>query len=384
MLPCTRPRKLSHLGKMRPPLGERNEVQRCTGNGVLSKMLTSSELVSVLKTAAESTRLRILALLSGGELNVKDLTRILGQSQPRISRHLKLLAEAGLIERAREGSWAYFRLPAQGQPREAARQAELQLRDLVDKLLAAVNPDDAVFERDRQRAETVKREREEVAQAYFDKQASNWDRIRTLHVQEGQVEARMKATLGDGPFDVFVDLGTGTGRILELCSDVYRNGIGLDLNPAMLAYARSKLDRAGISHAQVRQGDIYSVALPDQCADAVVLHQILHFLSDPGRALAEAARLVAPGGRLLVVDFAPHSLEFLREEFAHHWLGFEQATLAQWLTNAGLSVSQTINLSPADAPDGDRLTVSLWLAERKAEAFPSSLRAPNTAFERTT
>ena len=271
----------------------------------------SDDIVTALKAAAEPTRLRILLLLTAGELSVKDLTQILGQSQPRISRHLKLLAEAGLIERFREGSWAYFHVS------DRTKGGRLAL-----DLLALVNDADQGIARDRERAEALKREREAAAQSYFRTHAADWDRIRTLHVAESEVEEAMRKALGPGPFKLLIDMGTGTGRILELFADRYERALGFDLNQAMLAYARSKLSKAQIARAQVRHGDIYALALPDGVADAVIMHQVLHFVSEPALALREAARVLAPGGRLLIVDFAPHDLEFLREDFAHDRLGF--------------------------------------------------------------
>jgi ArsR family transcriptional regulator len=311
-----------------------------------------ADAVGVLKALAEPTRLRILVLLSRGELSVKDLTRILGQSQPRISRHLKLLAEAGLVDRAPEGSWVYFRLTEKGRAGDLARQA-----------LGAVDSADAVIVRDQRRAESVQGERQQAAQAYFQTHAGEWDRIRALHVAEADVEAAVSAALGDGPFDLFVDLGTGTGRMLELFAPRYRRGLGLDLNPAMLAYARAKLEYAGITQVQVRQADIYDLQLADASADAVVMHQVLHFLGDPQRAIREAVRVLAPGGRLLIVDFAPHELEFLRERYAHERLGFGRAQLKQWLEDCALTVLESHQLPPPDDA-GDKLTVSLWLATR--------------------
>jgi ArsR family transcriptional regulator len=322
--------------------------------------------VGVLKAAAEPTRLRILTLLAHGELNVKDLTRVLGQSQPRISRHLKLLAEAGLVERSPEGSWVYFRLAEDGPGAGVARQ-----------ILQGVAHDDPVLLRDSRRAEALQAERQEAAQAYFQSHAADWDRIRALHVAEAEVEAAVASALGGGPFDLLVDLGTGTGRMLELFASRFRRGIGLDLNPAMLAYARAKLERAGLTHAQVRQGDIYDLPIGDQAADAVVMHQVLHFLSDPQRAIREAARVLAPGGRLLIVDFAPHDLEFLREEYAHERLGFAGPVVAQWLAELGLELLETRDLAPGEGATKDKLTVSLWLAGRpgaKAAAADANAR----------
>jgi ArsR family transcriptional regulator len=309
--------------------------------------------VAVLKAVAEPTRLRLLVLLSAGELNVKDLTRILGQSQPRISRHLKLLAEAGLVERSPEGSWVYFRLAQDGESADLARQ-----------IILGMEATDPVLTRDRRRAEGLRLEHEAAAQAYFHEHAGEWDRIRALHLSEDKVEAALSAMLGPGPFDTLLDLGTGTGRMLQLFASRIRRGLGLDRSPAMLAYARAKLETAGLSHCQVRQGDIYDLALADQTADAVIMHQVLHFLADPQRALREAARVLAPGGRMLIVDFAPHSLEFLREQFAHERLGFSDQQISQWLADCGLKLEGTRLLAPDDSEPQARLTVSIWLARR--------------------
>ena len=310
--------------------------------------LSSQSVVTILKAAAEPTRLRILLLLAVSELNVKDLTRILGQSQPRISRHLKLLAEAGLIERTREGSWAYFQLVVAGPAGALAR-----------RLLESVDLADAQLQRDRNRAEAVKREREAAAQTYFESHAAQWDEIRSLHVTESAVETAMRAALGAGPFRHFVDAGTGTGRVLQLFADRFERGTGIDINHAMLAYARAKLTAAGVAHARVRHGDLY-----DGSADAVVVHQVLHFLSDPAQAIREAARILEPGGRLLIVDFAPHELEFLRESQAHERLGFPPAQVELWLQESGLKVLSVNKLAPeAGDPEG-KLTVMLWTAER--------------------
>jgi ArsR family transcriptional regulator len=225
-----------------------------------------------------------------------------------------------------------------------------------------------LIQRDRVRAEALKQERAEAAQAFFRECAAEWDRIRSLHVAETEVEAAMLAALGPGPFDLFVDLGTGTGRMLELFADCYRRAIGIDASQAMLALARAKLDRSRLRNAQVRHGDIYHLGLDDQVADAVVMHQVLHYLSDPARALREAARVLAPGGRLIVVDFAPHELEFLRQSFAHVRLGFAPAQVEQWLAEAGLETLETKELRPPAEARSDKLTVLLWLARRTQSA----------------
>ena len=311
--------------------------------------LPFATLNGALKAAGEATRLRILALVAEAELTVSDLTAILRQSQPRISRHLRLLAEAGLVDRFREGSWAFFRLGERGGAAALARE-----------LIARLDPADATVARDRERLATVRSERAAAAQAYFRRHAAEWDRIRRLHVADAAVEAAIGGALADAPMRSLLDLGTGTGRMLELLGPRIERGLGLDLSLDMLALARARLDRAGLKHCSVRQGDIYDLALPKDSFDVVVIHQVLHFLDDGARAIGEAARVLRPGGRLLVVDFAPHDLEFLRDEHAHRRLGFAPETVAQWMKAAGLDVVAQTNLAPEPASDG-KIAVSLWL-----------------------
>ena len=321
-------------------------------------------LNGALKAAGEASRLRILALLGEAELTVSDLTEILRQSQPRISRHLRLLAEAGLVERFREGSWAFFRLGERGGPAELARE-----------LIARLDPQDATLTRDRERLAAVRAQRAAVAQAYFRRHAAQWDRIRELHVADAAVEEAISAALAAAPMRSLLDLGTGTGRMLELFGPQIERGLGLDLSLDMLALARARLDRAGLKHCSVRQTDIYDLALPRDCFDVVIIHQVLHFLDDGGRAIAEAARVLRPAGRLLVVDFAPHDLEFLRNEHAHRRLGFAPETVMQWMRAAGLEVLLQRSLAPEPASDG-RIAVSLWLSRdpRVLLAAPHSAR----------
>jgi len=306
-------------------------------------------LYSALKAAAEGTRLRVLALLGEAELTVSDLTAILRQSQPRISRHLRLLAEAGLVERFREGSWAFFRLAERDGAANLARE-----------LIARLDPEDVTLARDRERLAAVRAQRADAAQSYFRRHAAQWDRIRKLHVADEAVEAAIVRALSDAPVRTLLDLGTGTGRMLELLGPQIERGLGLDLSLDMLSLARARLDRAGLRHCSVRQGDIYDLALPKDSFDAVIIHQVLHFLEDGARAIKEAARVLRPAGRLLVVDFAPHDLEFLRDEHAHRRLGFANDTVAQWMKAAGLDVVLQQSLAPEPASEG-KVAVSLWL-----------------------
>jgi ubiquinone/menaquinone biosynthesis C-methylase UbiE/DNA-binding transcriptional ArsR family regulator len=317
-------------------------------------------LVGQLRAAGEETRLRLLALIAEGELNVSDLTDILGQSQPRISRHLKLMAEAGLIERNREGAWAFYRI-AERHPAGALARA----------LVSRLDPRDGVLSADRARLAAVRGARAEAAKIYFDRHAVDWDRIRSLHASDEQVEAAMLDLVGTAPLGSVLDLGTGTGRILTLLAPKARRLVGVDANHAMLAVARANLEAAGLRQVELRQGDIYALPVERRAFDLVVIHQVLHYLDDPARALREAAASLAPGGRLLVVDFAPHGLEFLREAHAHRRLGFERDQMAAWLDDAGLDTTRHL-LLPAPGPASDQLTVSLWLGrDRDAEADPA-------------
>jgi len=313
-----------------------------------ANQLSFQALTGTLKAAGEATRLRILTLLSETELTVSDLTEILRQSQPRLSRHLRLLAEADLVERYREGSWAFFRLGERG-----------SAADIAHSLIARLDPGDPVIARDRERLAAVRAARAAAAQNYFRRHAAEWDRIRDLHVADAAVEQEVHATLADKPIRSLLDLGTGTGRMLELFAPQIERGIGLDLSRDMLALARARLDRSGLKHCSVRHGDIYDLALPRDTFDAVIIHQVLHFLDDGARAIREAAGVLRPGGRLLVVDFAPHDLEFLREEHAHRRLGFAPETVKQWLEAAGLEPLRQQTLPPG--PHG-KIAVSLWLA----------------------
>jgi ubiquinone/menaquinone biosynthesis C-methylase UbiE/DNA-binding transcriptional ArsR family regulator len=311
-----------------------------------------------LKAAGEPTRLRMLALLSEAELTVSDFTEILGQSQPRISRHLRLLAEAGLLQRFREGSWAFFRIAERG-------AGELG-RALVEQLDA----NDPVLARDRERLLAVRQARADAAQAYFAAHAVEWDRIRELHVADAAVEEAIAEALAGAASRSLLDLGTGTGRMLELFGPRIQRGLGLDLSLDMLAFARARLDRAGLRHCSVRQGDLYNLMLPAESFDTVLIHQVLHFLEDGARAIQEAARVLEPGGRLLVVDFAPHDLEFLREQHAHRRLGFSSDTVAQWMLGAGLDLVLHNSLAPEPGSDG-KIAVSLWLGRDKRQTIPA-------------
>ncbi len=317
-------------------------------------MADSATLVGALRAAGETTRLRLLALLADGEHSVKDLTEILGQSQPRVSRHLKLLADAGLVERNAEGAWAYYRL------------AEDDAAELGRWLVGRFDPADPDRQADRERLAATRRAQQDQAAAYFAKVADRWDELRRLHVPEAAVESAILGAVGDRVVDLLVDLGTGTGRMLELLKDHYRRGVGIDASREMLAVARAKLTAAGIANARVRLGEIGDLDAGTGPADIVVIHQVLHYFDDPGRALAEAAQLLKPGGLALVVDFAPHDLEFLRAEHAHRRLGLSDAQMQAWARASGFEVIDRTDFPPRRGDE--ELTVCLWRLGKKEQS----------------
>jgi ArsR family transcriptional regulator len=312
-------------------------------------------LLGMLRAAGDATRLRLLLLLVKAELTVSELTEILGQSQPRVSRHLKLLCEAGLLERFKEGAWVFYRASDQGEAAELARA----LPRLVD------SENDPVLIDDRRRLAQVRAQRAQEAAAYFRANAPRWERIRSLHVPEAEVERLIVRLLEQERLDYVLDAGTGTGRMLELLAPHIKRGIGIDVSPEMLAIARDRLGNAGAFNCQVRRGDVYRLPFADGEArggfDAVLFHQVLHYLDDPQAALREAIRVLKPGGRIMIVDFAPHNLEFLRNEHAHRRLGFSEHEVLGWFKLAGLKPVATESLAPRSG--AETLTVMVWVAE---------------------
>jgi SAM-dependent methyltransferase len=308
-----------------------------------------------LRAAAEPTRLRLLALCARAELTVSDLTTILGQSQPRVSRHLKLLCEAGLLDRLREGSWVLYRLSQRATASALAR------------LLAGLVPDDdPIVALDRERLDQIKRARAEAAAAYFRANAAHWDTIRSLYVDESEVERALLDLVPAGETRELLDIGTGTGRMLEILAPRAEHAVGIDASREMLTIARVNLERAGLRNCSIRQGDMYQLPLPGASFDTVVIHQVLHYAERPAEAIHEASRVLRPGGRLMIVDFAPHTLEFLRADHAHRRLGFADGEILDWCRAAGLEPGR-----PRHLP-GSPLTVAIWQARRPPQRAASA------------
>jgi ubiquinone/menaquinone biosynthesis C-methylase UbiE len=309
-------------------------------------------LVAMLRAAGDPTRLRLLLLLRQAELTVSELIEIVGQSQPRVSRHLKLLGEAGLLERFKEGSWVFYRAADRGKGAELGAA----LASLAEPTLSQT---------DTARLGAVRQARAAAAAAYFKANAPEWERIRALHAPEKDVEAAILKRMTARPIQNFLDAGTGTGRMLELLAPHANRAVGVDVSPEMLAIARDRLLRENVHNAQVRLADIYRLPFTTDRFDAVLFHQVLHYLDDPGAAVAEVARVMAPGARLLIADFAPHQLEFLRDDYAHRRLGFSDREVEGWFAGAGLKTGDSETIAPATA-SAEKLTVKLWMAAAKS------------------
>jgi ubiquinone/menaquinone biosynthesis C-methylase UbiE len=303
--------------------------------------------VDIFRALADPTRLRIVALLRRMELSVGELAQVLGQSQPRVSRHVKILVDAGVAARRREGSWVFLT--------PAPSPVAVPLFALID-----AGGEDHWAVADAAKLVAVRADRAAAAERYFAGHAEQWDAIRSLHVADSAVEARMRDLLGPG-LGRLVDIGTGTGRMIELLGAAADHATGVDRSPEMLRLARAKLAEAP-TPVEFRQADVGALPLADASADTVVMHQVLHYIPAPEAALHEAARIVAPGGRLLIVDFASHDREELRTQDAHARLGFSDAQIGGWLGASGLSLTEAHELT------GGELTVKLWLGTRPASA----------------
>src|SRR6056297_1011372 len=253
------------------------------------------QMLSAMRAAAEPTRLRILALCAEDELSVTDLTRILGQSQPRVSRHLKLLVESSLLDRFREGTFAYFRLADRG-----------PTAGLIQAILDKVPSGSVAITRDRERLAEIKRQRASEAADYFSRNAEQWDEIRALHIADDAVERALFDALPDGTAGDLLDIGTGTGRMLSVMAGRAHRAVGIDYSREMLSVARTNLAREGLRNVQVRQGDIAMLPLADDSFDVAVMHQVLHYVPSPPSAFRELSRVLRPQGRLLIADFAQH------------------------------------------------------------------------------
>jgi ArsR family transcriptional regulator len=329
---------------------------------MVSKML----IEDIFKALGDPTRLRIARLLGAMELAVGELAQVLGQSQPRVSRHVGILCDAGLAERRREGSWVFLR---QSESREPVIEAVQQLLALAESREPAFA---ALCEADRRKLAAIRQSRETAAEAYFARHAGEWDELRALHSADAEVETRLAAALADSPLGTLLDIGTGTGRMAELFAPHAERIVALDKNLEMLRVARAKLQHLPAAQIELVQGDFADLPFPAASFDTVVLHQVLHFAPDPAPALAEAARVTRTGGRIAIVDFASHDHEELRTRHQHVRLGFSDRQMAELLRAAGFAPAAPVAL------EGGPLVVKIWTAKRRAAASPSKSAALET------
>lgn len=325
------------------------------------------ELVGALRAVAEPTRLRLVALLGREELTVTEICRVIGQSQPRTSRHLRLLVDAGILERAPEGAFVYYRLA------ESSPEAELAHR------VAALTPTtDVTIAADLAALSRARQARIEAATAYRSAHADELEGLSGLYVGEAAVErALLDMLVDEGPIGRLLDIGTGTGRILELLAPHTEQSVGLDVDHEMLQVARAALGEAQLSRAAVRHGDLHRPPFEAGSFDVAVMHHVLHLLDAPGAAIADAARLLRPGGRLLVADFATHDLDHLRSLHGHRCLGIDDKEMLSWAVQAGLEVESECSLPPT-GPD-EQLTVRLWLLRAQSRGHLGASAEPATA-----
>jgi len=305
----------------------------------------------ILRTLGDAMRLRTLVLLRSLELTVGELAQVLGQSQPRMSQHIKAMLEVGLVDRRKEGNAVFLRLgpPARVQPIFA----------LLDSW-AKSGGEVAWFDADSARLKAIRADRAAGAQRFFERNAWRWDELRALHVPDDEVNRMVDAALGERPLGRLLDIGTGTGRMLEHLAPRAASALGIDRSPEMLRFARVRLHESG-TQAQLSQADMYALPMMDGTFDTIVLHQVLHYAPHPEAVIAEAARVLAPGGTIVIVDIAPHEREDLRRKFAHARLGFSDEAVVGWLEANGLPGRVTGHL------DGE-LTIAVWAATREQAA----------------
>ena len=309
-----------------------------------------SAAIDIFRALADPTRLRIVHLLRAMELAVGEIAQVAGQSQPRVSRHVRILAEAGLVERRKEGNWVFLRL---------ARTAGVApFLALLDQLRPS--PSERLWqEADLARLAAVRADRARAAESYFAEHAEEWDAIRSLHVAEADVEAAMTALLTSEPIGQMLDIGTGTGRMIELFGPAADHVTALDRSPDMLRLARAKLPEDATGKYALTLGDFSDLPLETESSDTILLHQVLHYAQAPELVIAEAARVARIGGRVLIADFAPHEREELRVRDQHSRLGFSDDQIQAWFARAGLDLERVESLP------GQELTVQLWLAGRR-------------------
>ena len=310
-------------------------------------------LASILKTLGHPDRLRILALLSHGDFTVSEIKQVLGLSQPRVTQYINTLEGVGILQRHKEGSWVFSRL----------RRQNAAIWAIVSVVLSQMPDSDEVLSADLRRLDAIKAARAETADAFFAQAANDQNQLGIEYLPREDIDAEIRSLLGTKPHELLVDLGTGSGRVLNVLSDLFSRGIGIDNSRDMLGVARHSLNKAGLTHMRVQQGDLHNTSLAASSASVVTIHQVLHYLERPDEAIGEAARILSEGGQLIIIDFAAHNFEDFRERFSHRRLGFSDEDITSVLAANGLTLSETRTVKTRDSyPD-----VKLWRGVKPAQ-----------------
>jgi ubiquinone/menaquinone biosynthesis C-methylase UbiE len=301
--------------------------------------MAADALQRIFKTLADPTRVRILALLQREELAVQELMEALGMAQSRVSRHLAILREAGLVHDRRDGTFVFYRFaPAmEGAWRDAWA--------LVETSLAS----DSTHERDAAALSRVLAERAARTQRFFESVGPEWDALRKIF-HDDLLRARAIAKLVPPEF-VVADIGTGTGVLALELARLGLRVVAIDSSPRMLDAAREKAEREGLARIDLRLGDAGALPLADGEVDAALAHMVVQYLASPAEALREMARAIRPGGAVVVVDFLHHEHEWMRQELGVTWLGFTAEEVAGWFQEARLV---DFHIETEQAPAGGR------------------------------
>lgn len=304
---------------------------------------------NILKTLGHTDRLRIISILDRGELTVTELVQTLGLSQPRVTQYIKSLESVDIVERLREGSWVFSRL----------KRTNVEVSELVQTVLGKLPKTDSVLVQDLKNLEAVREARSQLADAFFVKVAQDDRQLGHEYLPQKEIEKALLSSIKSQNFDFMIDMGTGTGRMLELFASQIQKGTGIDMNPDMLKVARHKLADERFSHISLQQSDLHSTPFRDNSADLVTLHQVLHYLDDPREAISEAARLMSGTGTLLMIDFETHNVEEFRNNYAHRRLGFSESDISEWLHDVGLKLKSTARIEHKESPP-----VIIWRAQK--------------------
>ena len=303
------------------------------------------DYIDALRAISEPTRFRLTRLCAQGELTVSELMRIVGQSQPRVSRHLKLLQDAGVLESFREQHWVFYRV-AQNSPSQ----------QLVSDLLQHLPADDDLMDFDQTRLNELRDARAKLSEEFVETEVPDWLRLHEYHGDELRFGDAVRDALAGREVGHLLDIATGTGRMLKIAGPLAESGVGIDLSKKMVMVARNALAEADLPHLTVRQEDMYQMRFPARHFDTVTIDQVLYFASNPDALIREATRVLKPSGRLLLVAFTEAA-----NAKTPPAVSIAISDIRSWLEDAGLKIVTT-NVLP-----GDVLDISLLVSEKNKD-----------------